>query len=271
MEAYQLVERTCALAGCGKTFKVLSTSSQHHHSDECKNKDPNYVAPPIIKKKLDVSQIVKRIDEGAPLVVEGVTKANYREKINEQKQKDKALYIAKDDPKAKWEKAVEEAKAIVGHMRESRLKIAELAISVCDIQIGGNWRAFARIYTMKNFAHDIGVHPKTLHQWIRIKKNIHDQLPEGEWVDDWGLAVRVDHKIGSKPAKSKVAEAYNKEKNRNKPMRRFQTVQRSLDNFVHLSGKKDVLRKIPKEDLKAALETVNILKRTITARLQELV
>lgn len=261
-KTYDLITRTCL---CGKEFKVLSTSPQMHHSEECRLKDPNYVPKPVEKKKADLNKIVDNIEKGATLSVPVKDDLERARVQRELRKKEKELY--EETPESKWGKAVEEAKRIVGQMQTSRIRIAELALSVCEIQYGGNWRAFARIYTVQNFAKDIGVHPKTLHQWIRIKKNIHDQLPEGEWVDDWGLAVRVDHKVGSKPAKLKVVETYRKEKNRNKSERRFRTVSRSISSFVHLLGKKDALAKVSKDDLVEAYEMVTVLKRSIKERL----
>lgn len=251
---YELVERKCT---CGQMFKVLSSSTQQHHSEKCRLEDPNYVAPVIVKPKSNIAKIVKSIDNGAVLKVVAQTKEAQTEFYKAEREKDF------EDPKLKWEKAIEEARALAGSMKAARLKIAELALSVCEVKCGGNWREFARIYTIKNFANDIGVHPKTLHQWIRIKKNIHDQLPEGVWVEDWALAVRVDHSIGAKASKDKVVKSYEKEKARNKPMRRLRTVRKSVDNFVFLLTKKEVLAKCPKEDLKEALESVTVLKKAL--------
>jgi len=48
-------------------------------------------------------------------------------------------------------------------------KIAKYALSVCDIRHGGQ---SGGLYTMKDYALDIGANPKTLSNWVAIYKNV---------------------------------------------------------------------------------------------------
>lgn len=265
----ELVSKTCR---CGRTFRVLPNSTQEHCNKRCIDEDPDYKPKEkTVSSRLDVKKLIKSAASGAPLTLPKVESPQQLGKVYKSERKRLEEFVAKPEeeksPEEAWNNAVEQAKTLVGQMKTTRLKIAEIALSVCEVQYGGNWRAFARIHTVKNFAKDIDVHPKTLHQWIRVKRNIHDQLPDGEWVDDWGLAVRVDAKVGAKPTKEKVLDAYRKEKNRNKPERRLRTVSRAMTNFVHLLQKKDVLKSVAKEDLVEAYENVSVLKRTLKEKI----
>lgn len=102
-----------------------------------------------------------------------------------------------DKTEAKWTETVEKAKAFVLQISKCRLQIAELALEVCDVRWGGgaHWANHEGTYTLKRFAEEIGVNPKTLSNWVRVKRNVMDKLIEaGEEVDpmeDWSAMTRV--------------------------------------------------------------------------------
>jgi len=86
----------------------------------------------------------------------------------------------KDSLEKKWLFYVEQGQKIVESMGQDRLKVAELAIAACDIAHGGgnHWKKFEGVYTLNRFAKEIGVSYKTLHNWVRIKRNVYDKLVE---------------------------------------------------------------------------------------------
>lgn len=73
-----------------------------------------------------------------------------------------------------WKECVQEGKVLAKMNQESRLKIVKLAEKCCVIHFGG--RNFENRFTVTNFANEIGINPHTLLEWIRLKKNVLDNL-----------------------------------------------------------------------------------------------
>ena len=73
-----------------------------------------------------------------------------------------------------WKECIKKAIILVTDYKNIRFKMVELALKACLIHRGG--RVTANRYTIKNFAIAIGMPPKTLNEWIRIKTNIYDNL-----------------------------------------------------------------------------------------------
>jgi len=57
--------------------------------------------------------------------------------------------------------------------------IAEMAVKACEIKHGGggHWSNFVSQHTLKDFANEIGMHQKTLYEWVAAKRNVVDKLP----------------------------------------------------------------------------------------------
>lgn len=258
MDAIKMEKRRCAAEACKKTFMVSQHSAQLYHSTECNyavNGRPTFRPK---RPKADLGKIEKSIEAGTPL------KVVYSAK-NLKIESEKTVAFLEDSYKERWVEAIVEAKHIVGRMNLDRLAVADICLKVCEIQVGGNWRAFSRVYTVHKFAAEIGVHPKTLHQWLRIKRNIHDKLPTGEWVDNWVFALRADREVGAAAAPEDVLKKYRKEKKRSAPAVRFYSAHKSLRNFLYLTETRDLLKHVSKDDIKLALDTIDGLKKALQA------
>lgn len=261
MDAIKMEKRRCGNKDCAQTFTVMSTSPQLFHSTECDyaiNGKPERWAK---RQKADLSKIEASIKNGATLKVQAIGREASAKHYEAEQNKD----FTEDEYKERWVKAVVEAKSVVGRMNTDRLKIAELCLKVCEIQVGGNWRAFSRIYTVHKFAQEIGVHPKTLHQWIRVKRNVHDKLPPGEWVDNWVFALRADREVGAAADPKDVLKKYRKEKKRSQPAIKFYSAHKAIRNFLYLTETRDLLKHVSKEEIKYALETVRDLRKALQA------
>lgn len=79
-----------------------------------------------------------------------------------------------------FEKAVREARAFVNHYDKVRFKICTIALRVCDLSHGGRKK---NSFSISNFAKAIDLNPKTLMEWLRIKRNVVDKLPVTELKD----------------------------------------------------------------------------------------
>lgn len=105
-----------------------------------------------------------------------------------------------------WDACVIEAKRFVGKRTTNRLRIANLAVKACEIRHGGV--ADPDRYTLSMFADAIGVNPKTLSDWVRVKKQIADHLPPGHKFFDMTAARLVfDYDENSRQIRIKDAVA----------------------------------------------------------------
>ncbi len=73
-----------------------------------------------------------------------------------------------------WKKNVEQARGLVANKRHNQMRIAELALQVCEITWGGSGAKEGK--TLTDFAKEVGIIAKTLSNWIGIKRGIYDKL-----------------------------------------------------------------------------------------------
>jgi len=85
------------------------------------------------------------------------------------------------DLEKQWEINTTEARAVLGTKRNCQMKVARLALEVCEITWGG---AIKRDYfTLANFAKECGCNPKTLSTWVNIEKNVYSKVSPDEAMD----------------------------------------------------------------------------------------
>lgn len=75
-----------------------------------------------------------------------------------------------------WEAAIRKARQYTAGYHRARWIIADLALSVCDVSLGG--RKGPTVYSIRRFADEIEIDSKTLYQWIRVKRLVLDKLPK---------------------------------------------------------------------------------------------
>jgi len=76
----------------------------------------------------------------------------------------------------KFKENVRKARQYVNNYDKVRFVIAGLAQEVCDLSHGG--RKVDGVFSIANFATHCEINPKTLYDWIRIKRNVADKLPK---------------------------------------------------------------------------------------------
>lgn len=76
-----------------------------------------------------------------------------------------------------YKDAVSKGRLLVNQAKDIHYKIAEAAIEVCDLTIGGDVKGR---YTLKGYANDIGMNHSTLQTWVREYKNVVSKLPKTE-------------------------------------------------------------------------------------------
>jgi hypothetical protein len=201
-------ERACV--NCARLFKVITTSTQMTCSKPCQIEaelDP-------AKRKLAVKQLATLKQKTKPdprFYKPAPSKAPTPPQVV------KPL-TPLQELEANWKRYVTEARQYVTSMNGHRLHIASLAIQACDIQHGGgaHWSDFKDVYTLKKFAEEIGVTYKTLHGWCRVKTNVIDKLPAGEYDDktDWCAARAAAGKSAKGDSAEKVRSDFQKWKRR---------------------------------------------------------
>lgn len=80
-----------------------------------------------------------------------------------------------------WDRCVSEAKLLVMKRNIARIRVCELAMEACEeIIVGGgaHWSNFEYQYTATKFAKEIGIVPRTLLNWLRIKRYVYDSLTD---------------------------------------------------------------------------------------------
>lgn len=104
---------------------------------------------------------------------------------------------------SKWEDNVIAAKALLGSTRDRQMKIAALAIEVCDISWGGGVKKGQ--YTLRAFAKDIGISEKTLSNWVGLKRRILDKLrPELRYKAKLKDLVRAAKTLGAEASSEEI-------------------------------------------------------------------
>ena len=93
------------------------------------------------------------------------------------------------DNKKVYNACVRIAKALVGEMEAVQYKVACLAVEACEIRHGG---ISTNIYTMKDFANDVGLNPKSVQNWVRVYQVVATKLPsKPESRKEWSAASRT--------------------------------------------------------------------------------
>lgn len=163
-------------------------------------------------------------------------------------------------------------------------KIARYALEVCTIRHGGKSK---NLYTIKAYALDIRLNPKTVQQWVSIYRNVLEKIGvEDPTPEEWARAskanniLRLDRTIDNKKdGKPGTRTAYKK----NVPASEVKSLYDSIDekpfvgecHALTLSAKHDLhtLRKyegelisIPENDLQRLEKSAQYTKSVIGVR-----
>lgn len=89
--------------------------------------------------------------------------------------KKKAIKV---DIDTKWQENVARAKEFCEQKKISQMRVAELALEVCEITWGGYH--LEKKYTLKRFADEIGMSMKALSTWCAVRRMVYEKLPKDE-------------------------------------------------------------------------------------------
>jgi hypothetical protein len=137
--------------------------------------------------------------------------------------------------------------------REMKWKIVKISDEVCDIHFGGRNKQYLediksrKIYTLKQFALDVGVHPETLQKWSEEYRNIVKPLEEEGLMDvnnitkENALIIRnmsrpIKGRINRKTSREDLIKRYHQVVNKSKEDRlleRYILAANSVFNFVN--------------------------------------
>ena len=137
--------------------------------------------------------------------------------------------------------------------RDFKFKIVKISDEVCDIHFGGRSKKdledikSGKIYTLKQFALDIGVNPATLQKWSEEYRNIVKPLEEEGLIDsnnitkETALIIRniarpIHGRINRTTSRSELIERYKKVKAKSKEDRlleRYILAANTVFNFVN--------------------------------------
>ena len=98
------------------------------------------------------------------------------------------------------------------------MDIATMALEACEINYGGgdHWKKHKDVFTLKKFAEEIGMTYKTLHRWVKVKRDIVDKLPEGYYDEDtdFAAATSAANEIKRDATEEDIKAAFDKWKER---------------------------------------------------------
>lgn len=265
----QLEERSCLV--CQKRFKSMSKSNQRFCGAVCK--DTAYREPKKYMVESQVNQEAKfKSDRRKEFTEKGkeiIARVTETKKPNVKLSDPTVIDIEYYDKK--WNSYVVEAKKVVSKMGADRLRIATLAIEACDIRHGGggHWNNNEGVYTMKRFASEVGINYKTLANWVRVKRNVIDKLPEGAFKeDDWAAANRASDNVPAKASREDVEKSYKKWKNERDEVRYHTHANRKIKTILYFFKHSSHIEKLNVDQLKETLCISEELVKVLSEKLK---
>lgn len=158
----------------------------------------------------------------------------------------------------KWEQTVHDAKLVVASRENNQMKIAELALSVCEITWGGTQKS---AYTLTRFSEEIGIPAKRLSAWIAIKRNVFDkistEMKKQSSFTDWAyIAKHVTRNTPREAVEKHIFKRVNVDAFDHKLLRYCANIKGLLYNFEYHNA---FLRAQPEtlQEIKFYIETIN--------------
>lgn len=267
---FELEKRRCGNPKCSKTFDVLKTSKQQHCGVACATEMGVEIAP----RKMPPQKPIQENKEA-------------QKEPKEKKSLDNDSATLKDVPRGtssklslspkkrtfedEWADAVKEAIIVKLNFGKARMEIAAKALYVCEIVRGGQAHLDPNdtIYNVKKFAEDIGVHHKTLSQWIRIKRNVYDKVGDAWDPLDFARAVRTDSIVGTDADPKKVLKVYLNNRKVKESGARIIRISKSV-LFLSQKISKHGLGNSEVDDALQLLENIKKLEKSVKKALQNI-
>lgn len=105
-----------------------------------------------------------------------------------------------------YKELVTEGRDLLQKAQLYQMKIAKLATEACTIQRGGHKSKRNPLYSVKDYATDIGATYTTLMDWVYTYRNVVEKLEKPPQTQkEWAHAVETDKRLGSamNPTKKK--------------------------------------------------------------------
>lgn len=144
------------------------------------------------------------------------------------------------DSVAKAKQFLSDIKELGRKVEAVQIEVAELAIKVCDIKHGG---FSANLYTIKDFAKDIGMHSKTLQNWVAAYRNVVPYLgsESPKTKEDWAAIRKTNRHIDDGTEKNEIKSIFDKYVNNEKPfIGEFRNAIASGRNLKHLMKNREL-------------------------------
>jgi hypothetical protein len=263
VSSIDLEKRTC---GCGITFRVLPTSSQHTCGRSCcTGKKRNEFSPHVKPKAKTAKEAREKFDNlkddlaaaGVPAVV----------------MPNSVTIMDKMDALQTWADCVQAAKMCVVRIEQYRMVIASLCIKACDIKHGGggHWNGFADQKTIVNFAAEIGINKKTLSEWVAVKRDVINKLPPKERAiaahpKNYARVRMVKDRITKKTPKSEVLRRFRNvhPDGANDALIRLKKAGKYIRDIATWMKKKSVRDQAELEDLERILKAAQDIQGYLT-------
>ncbi len=114
------------------------------------------------------------------------------------------------DIEALWETNTAKSREMVKSRKEIQMKIASLAMEVCEITHGGGRKD---IYTIKRFAKEVGINQSTLSNWLSVKRMVFDKMPKNISAQaTYAQLLDVARVIDSNATRQEVVKKYEENK-----------------------------------------------------------
>lgn len=159
-------------------------------------------------------------------------------------------------------KIIESIDKLNKQIKGYQFKIVKIAIELCTIRHGGISR---KIYTLKDFANDIEMHPKTLQNWVAAYRNVipHIDRVLEENDEEWGAIRKTNRVTDSDSDSSYINDTFDSYLDGEKPfVGEFRNCMTSAVNLSHLLKKRD-LKLVDNSDWIRLMEVIDRNSDTI--------
>lgn len=160
--------------------------------------------------------------------------------------------------KEKYNQLVAEGRRIVESMENNKLQLVRIALKVCDQIHGG---AQKNVYTIKDFATDIGFSERTLSNWVGDYKRLEKKIPK-ELINKTNESAlfRAARKFNLSTPPKKALEIFNKEVAKSKEdiaLVSYVHYSKSMDFFINHSVLLDQIDQDELRKLQSHINNVN--------------
>lgn len=152
----------------------------------------------------------------------------------------------KIDIEAKWNENVALAKQTMHKRNANQMYIANLALEVCEITMGGP--ASDGRFTLKRFSDEAGCSPKSLSAWIGVKKLVYDKILDNEYksIAKYSDLAHVATKVSRLDSPEKITTMLSKVINSDRTgtnIRMYLNVLRTINNTFRNDDKAKKIEK----------------------------